>query len=95
MLELCVATAPKAWLAGTPRLLGPPSCCGPPQAALGPTGSSKAGTTCQCDMPGTSMVLHPAVDGMISGYDYDYDYIYIYVRKPGGGGSLMVLMDFC
>ena len=45
MLKLIVATAPKVCLAGIHGPLGPPSCCGPPQAALGPTGSRKAGTT--------------------------------------------------
>ena len=58
MLRLAVATAPKAWLAGIPGPLGPPSCCGPPEAALGPMGSSKAGTTCRCEMPCTSSLRH-------------------------------------
>ena len=49
---------PKAWLTGIPGPLGPPSCCGPPQAALGPTGSSEAGTTCRHEMPGNSSRRH-------------------------------------
>ena len=52
MLLLAVATAPKAWLAGITGPLGPLSCCRPPQAALGPTGSSEARTTCPREMPG-------------------------------------------
>ena len=48
----------KAWLTGIPGPLGPPSCCGPPQAALGPTGSSEAGTTCRREMPGNSSRRH-------------------------------------
>ena len=58
MLKLAVATAPKALLAGIPGPLGPLSCCGPPQAALGPTGSSEAGTTCRREMPGNSSRRH-------------------------------------
>ena len=58
MLTLAVATAPKAWLTGIPGPLGPPSCCGPPQAALGPTGSSEARTTCRREMPGNSSRRH-------------------------------------
>ena len=58
MLTLAVATAPKAWWTGIPGPLGPPSCCGPPQAALGPTGSSEAGTTCGREMPGNSSRRH-------------------------------------
>ena len=53
-----VATAPKTWLTGIPGPLGPPSCCGPPQAALGPTGSSEAGTTCRREMPSNSSRRH-------------------------------------
>ena len=38
--------------------LGPPSCCGPPEAALRPMGSSEAGTTCRREMPGNSGRRH-------------------------------------
>ena len=48
----------KPWLAGILGPLGPPSCCGPPQAALGPIGASKAGTTCRREMPGNSSRRH-------------------------------------
>ena len=43
---------------GWPVPQSPPSCCGPPQAPLGPTGWSKAGTTCRCKMPGNSGRRH-------------------------------------
>ena len=54
----CSCTAPKAWSTGIPSPLGPPSSCGPPQAALGPTRSSKVGTTYLCEMPSNSGRWH-------------------------------------
>ena len=58
MLTLCSCHCPQSLVDQIPGPLGPPSCCGPPQAALGPTGSSEAGTTCRREMPGNSSRRH-------------------------------------
>ena len=55
MLMLCTCHCPqKPGRPVSPVSLGPLSCSGPPQAALGPTGSSEAGTTCRREMPGNA-----------------------------------------
>ena len=42
MLKLCSCHCPQSLAGRYPRSSGSPSCFGPPQTALGPTGSSKA-----------------------------------------------------
>ena len=58
MLTLCSCHCPQSLVDRYPRSSGSSACCGPPQAALGPTGSSEAGTTCRREMPGNSSRRH-------------------------------------
>ena len=58
MLTLCSCHCPQSLVGRYPGPLGPPSCCGPPEAALGPTGSSEEGTTCRREMPGNTSRRH-------------------------------------
>ena len=41
---IAVASALKAWPASIPGPVGPPSSCGPPQVALGPTALRRGGS---------------------------------------------------
>ena len=73
MLTLCRRNCPKAWLTDIPGPLGPPSCCGPPQAAPGPRGSSEARTTY------IYIYIYIYVYIYIYIYIYIYTYIYMYI----------------